>query len=528
MRKPTRFIALTAALLISVISFACGKKDTQTVIGEGTLSNQTEGFTYADVTSPAESDTAQSGTDKTETENSTANAEEGTTHHAAQGNGEKESVTDGDFTEAENTGSDTTKPQNASGSQNTEKPQQTEPQQAGTQEQNTSASETQKPAESATQKPAASQAPKPTTPVAQETTKPQQEKPTSATAVTPIPSGGDFSKTAAEVAIAMGDGINLGNTMEATAGGNPWFDVTNVTNWETAWGQPKTTRAMIDGMKKAGFESIRIPVAWSNMMSTDGSYEIPKVFFDRVDEIIGYAYANNMYVIINIHYDGGWWDDFAKDEAGTMKRYKAMWSQIAGHYKDYDDKLIFESANEELGDNLGYALVNRINQAFVDLVRASGGNNGVRYLLIAGYNTDIDKTCSSSFKMPSDTCKNHLLISVHYYTPWTYCGMWKDESWGKADYDWGTDADKAEMEKYFKKMQKFTDAGYGVIIGEYSALPNYSNNSYTRKDGSAEFLSYVRSLSAKYGYAAYLWDTGDWYNKYSCSMRWSDTESLYR
>lgn len=528
MRKTTRFIALTAALLISVMSSACGKNDNQTAIAEGTLSGQTEGLTYADVTSPAESDTAQTGTDKTQTENGTAETEESTTQHTAQGNGEKESVTDGDFTEAENTGSDTTKPQNVSGSQNTEKPQQTEPQQAGTQEQNTSASETQKPAEPATQKPAASQAPKPTTPVSQETTKPQQEKPTSAPAVTPVPSGGDFSKTAAQVALAMGDGINLGNTMEATAGGNPWFDVSNVTNWETAWRQPKTTRAMIDGMKKAGFESIRIPVAWSNMMATDGSYEIPKVFFDRIDEIIGYAYANNMYVIINIHYDGGWWDDFAKDEVGTMKRYKAMWTQIAGHYKDYDDKLIFESANEELGDNLGYALVNRINQAFVDLVRASGGNNGVRYLLIAGYNTDIDKTCSSSFKMPSDTCKNHLLISVHYYTPWTYCGMWKDESWGKADYDWGTDADKAEMEKYFKKMQKFTDAGYGVIIGEYSALPKENNGSYTKKDGSAEFLSYVRSLSAKYGYAAYLWDTGDWYNKYSCSMRWPDTASLYR
>ncbi len=253
---------------------------------------------------------------------------------------------------------------------------------------------------------------KPTTPQKPET--PTKEEPTAGIKPPSVPSGGNFSKTAIEIAKEMGDGINLGNTMEAVAGGNPWFDVTNVTNWETAWGQPKTTRAMIDGMKKAGFESIRIPVAWSNMMSKDGTYKIPDVFFDRVDEIIGYAYANGMYVIINIHYDDGWWDDFARDEAGTMKRYKAMWTQIAGHYKDYDEKLIFESANEELGDKLGYALVNRINQAFVDLVRASGGNNGLRYLLIAGFNTDIDKTCSSEYRMPADTCRNHLLISVHY------------------------------------------------------------------------------------------------------------------
>ncbi len=368
-----------------------------------------------------------------------------------------------------------------------------------------------------------------TKPQNEQTTKPQEQEPADRPAEPPqTPAGGDFSKTAIEVAKAMGDGINLGNTMEATAGGNPWFDVNDVTNWETAWGQPKTTQAMITGMKNAGFESIRIPISWSSMMAKDGSYKIPDVFFNRVDEIIGYAYANDMYVMINIHYDDGWWNDFATDEAGTMKRYKAMWSQIAEHYKNYDDKLIFESANEELGDALGYPLVNRINQTFVDIVRGSGGNNRVRYLLIAGYNTDIDKTCSSDFKMPADTCGGHLLISVHYYTPFTYCGLWKDESWGRADYDWGTDADKAEMENYFKKMQKFTEAGYGVIIGEYSACPDYNGGNYRRKDGAVDFLSSVRRLSARYGYAAYLWDTGDWYDKAACKMRWSDTEDLYK
>lgn len=521
MRKTARFIALTAALFISLTAAACGKNNSGTAIAEGTASNETEALTYGDKTTSADSDITGPETDKTEHENGVTDALEDTTKPTESGRGEKETSEDGSVTETESDVTAAIKPQETSGSQESTDSQENKPPQTKPQEQATKP-DNQKPAPTAAPKPTESQTPKPVNPVEP----PKPETPTAA--VTPIPSGGDFSKTAAEVARAMGDGINLGNTMEATAGGNPWFDVSNVTNWETAWGQPKTTRAMIDGMKKAGFESIRIPIAWSNMMATDGSYKIPQVFFDRIDEIIGYAYANNMYVIINIHYDGGWWDDFARDEAGTMKRYKAMWTQIAGHYKDYDDKLVFESANEELGDNLGYALVNRINQTFVDLVRASGGNNGDRYLLIAGYNTDIDKTCSSSFKMPSDTCKNHLLVSVHYYTPWTYCGMWKDESWGRADYDWGTDADKAEMEKYFKKMQKFTDAGYGVIVGEYSALPNYNNGSYTRKDGSAEFLSYVRSLSAKYGYAAYLWDTGDWYNKASCAMRWTDTASLYR
>ncbi|MCM1308543.1 MAG: cellulase family glycosylhydrolase [Butyrivibrio sp.] len=522
MKRTARIIALTAALLIALTAAACAKNDSRTqTAAEETAAGGSEENTYGNETTLAEAAFVKPSTARESTENGTEGAAAATEPPTASQTGEAESYTDGDFKETEASGWDSgAEPQSPSSSQNTTAPPTTKPQSSGQQ------TDTQKPT-APTAAPTTSQtsaAPANASTSAAPTEAPAQEP----TEAKPVPSAGDFSKTAAEVARAMGDGINLGNTMEATAGGNPWFDVSNVTNWETAWGQPKTTRAMIDGMKRAGFESIRIPIAWSNMMAKDGSCEIPKVFFDRVDEIIGYAYANDMYVIINIHYDGGWWDDFASDEAGTMKRYKAMWEQIAGHYKDYDDKLIFESANEELGDKLGYALVNRINQAFVDLVRSSGGNNGVRYLLIAGYNTDIDKTCASAFKMPSDTCKNHLLISVHYYTPWTYCGMWKDESWGRADYDWGTDADRAEMENYFKKMQKFTDAGYGVIIGEYSALPNYDNGSYTRKDGAVEFLAHVRELSAKYGYAAYLWDTGDWYDKRTCSMRWDDTASLYR
>ncbi len=513
MRKPTRFIALILIVIFAAMSVAaCGKGNSQTAVADGTGAIETENITDKDKTTSAEKDTAKSDEGQDVTDEDGTDGEKITDAGTGEGKETSEDVTSG---EKESSGM--TKPQEPGNDSNDK-------------EDGTTASSGQKPDATESQKPTTPQKPaenqKPTTPQKPET--PTKEEPTAGIKPPSVPSGGNFSKTAIEIAKEMGDGINLGNTMEAVAGGNPWFDVTNVTNWETAWGQPKTTRAMIDGMKKAGFESIRIPVAWSNMMSKDGTYKIPDVFFDRVDEIIGYAYANGMYVIINIHYDDGWWDDFARDEAGTMKRYKAMWTQIAGHYKDYDEKLIFESANEELGDKLGYALVNRINQAFVDLVRASGGNNGLRYLLIAGFNTDIDKTCSSEYRMPADTCRNHLLISVHYYTPWPYCGMWKEESWGSPVYEWGSAADKAEMEQYFKKMQKFTDAGYGVIVGEYSALPNYDNGSYERKEGAVEFLSCVRSLSQKYGYAAYLWDTGDWYNKSTCAMRWSDTVSLYR
>lgn len=346
----------------------------------------------------------------------------------------------------------------------------------------------------------------------------------------------EFTRTAIEIAADMGYGWNLGNTMEAT---NTWTHNPKVTDFETAWGQPVTTKAMIDGIKKAGFNSIRIPVSWSNMMSSDGNYTIDASYFKRIDEIISYAFANDMYVIINDHYDGGWWKGFASNKTECMKHYKNMWTQVAGHYKDYPEKLIFESANEELGNSLKndnenvaelklYSLTNEINQTFVDIVRQSGGNNTRRYLLIAGFNTDIDKTCSSLYEMPADTISNHLMVSVHYYTPWTYVGLYKDEGYGyKAT--WGTDSDKSEMAGNFARMKKFTDAGYGVVIGEYSVLPQYiSSGNYKRKDGDTTFIKYLLTLCDKYGYAPYVWDAGDWYNRYTCSMRWSDIAAIYK
>lgn len=346
----------------------------------------------------------------------------------------------------------------------------------------------------------------------------------------------EFTRTAIEIAADMGYGWNLGNTMEAT---NTWTPNPKVTDFETAWGQPVTTKAMIDGIKKAGFNSIRIPVSWSNMMSSDGNYTIDASYFKRVDEIISYAFANDMYVIINDHYDGGWWKGFASNKAECMKHYKNMWTQVAGHYKDYPEKLIFESANEELGNSLKndnenvaelklYSLTNEINQTFVDIVRKSGGNNEKRYLLIAGFNTDINKTCSSLYKMPADTINNHLMVSVHYYTPWTYVGLYKDEGYGYKT-TWGTDSDKSEMAGNFARMKKFTDAGYGVVIGEYSVLPQYiSSGNYKRKDGDTTFIKYLLTLCDKYGYAPYVWDAGDWYNRYTCSMRWSDIAAIYK
>lgn len=328
--------------------------------------------------------------------------------------------------------------------------------------------------------------------------------------------------TALELAKKMGNGINLGNTMEAYGHGSFAPD-SETRQFETLWGQPVTTQEMIDGMKAAGFDSLRIPIAWTNAMDYEsGDYTISETYLDRVEEIINYGLNADMYVIINDHWDGGWWGMFgsASEETRTkaMDMYTSMWTQIAERYGDYSDKLIFESANEELGDRLNdkdiasdsgtlsqnecYEKTNEINQTFVDLIRSTGGNNAQRFLLIAGYNTDIMMTCDDRFKMPTDSAKDKLLLSVHYYTPWDYCGMDNVLHWGSvADYD--------EQNQLFEMLTKFTDKGYGVVIGEYAVLAKGS----TPKTDTDKFTSNLLNNCDLYGYVPMLWDCNGLYQK---------------
>lgn len=339
----------------------------------------------------------------------------------------------------------------------------------------------------------------------------------------------DVPATSIEVAADMGNGWNLGNTMEAVAnwlGDNP-----TPYAFEQAWGQPVTTKECIEGIKAAGFNSVRIPVAWSNMMSDDGTYTIDPAYIQRVDEIIGYVLDADMYAVVNIHWDNGWWKDFGSSDAAVseaaMAKYTAIWTQLSEHYKDYSLKLILESANEELGGSLGenlsddqrYTLTHDINQKFVDIVRASGSKNAERFLLIAGFNTDINNTCDDRYVMPTDTIENHLLISVHYYTPSTYCiASETNNSWGYKE-SWGTDADKAEMRSYFEKMKKFTDAGYGVVIGEYGVTEIKVDGKNVLKPGAEDFAISVMTIAEEFGYCPMLWDTGAWYDRTGCLMK---------
>lgn len=351
--------------------------------------------------------------------------------------------------------------------------------------------------------------------------------------------------TALEATRLMGNGINLGNTLEA-CDNNVGIKTNTPLSYETHWGQPKTTQAMIDGMKAAGFDTIRIPVAWMTNATHlyEGDYTIDADYMDRVEEVVRYARKAGMYVIINDHWDGGWYGMFGSESAETralaMEAYKGMWQQIAERFRDYSDYLIFESANEELGgrfdensplycsdsvvtyltDDERYALTNEINQTFVDVVRATGGNNATRFLLIAGYSTDINQTCDDRFQMPKDTVDSKLMVSVHYYDPWSYCGASSAVSATK----WGKVSDYEYMDQQLAKMTKFTEAGYGVVIGEYGALPCSDG----LKDNTLAYHTAFLDACTKYNLTNCLWDCSGLYKRVSQTFADDDILAMYQ
>jgi len=336
-------------------------------------------------------------------------------------------------------------------------------------------------------------------------------------------------QSSAAVVRQMGFGWNLGNTMEACG---DWIKGGEVHNYETAWGNPDTTKEMIEKIRSFGFNSVRIPVAWSNLMSPD--HTIDGRLLDRVGQIIDWTLQSGMIAVVNIHWDGGWWTNFPKEPEKTMAKYVKVWNQIAARYKDKSGALIFESLNEEgcfqdVWNRYGggtpeqkakaFGILNNINQTFVDLIRKSGGLNAKRHLLIAGYCTDIDLTVAPEFVMPKDPA-GHSIVSVHYYTPYTFAGLEKDESWGKARSTWGEEEDLKELNDNMGKLKtRFLDAGIPVIVGEYGATIKAKELASVRK--------YILSVAGKVysmGMCPMLWDASVHFDRRQ--LKFSDPELL--
>lgn len=344
-----------------------------------------------------------------------------------------------------------------------------------------------------------------------------------------------------EIVEAMGAGWNLGNQLEANSNGTPVED---------AWTGVKVTERMIRTVKTSGFKSIRIPVSYLSKIGAAPGYTIDETWLSRVQEVVDWAIKYKLYVIMNIHGDGystvtgGWILPGASDQDAIKAKYEAVWKQLAERFKDYDHHLIFESMNE-IGANIvekngvtkdeirdAYQNINAYNQIFVDTVRQTGGNNDKRWLLIPGMNTNIDYTTGDyGFQIPEDSHRSaqipegqkRLMISVHYYAPWAFCGQedYKITQWGaegaiSKKVGYGQEDDLAKQ--FGKLKDSFTSKGYPVVIGEYGSIDKtVKKDSGLKKEGEpdpdnnkfrAAYTAALCSTSLQTGCIPVYWDNG--------------------
>ncbi|UUA74198.1 cellulase family glycosylhydrolase [Cellvibrio sp. QJXJ] len=310
--------------------------------------------------------------------------------------------------------------------------------------------------------------------------------------------------TSVELTQLMGIGWNVGNTLDAVGG-------------ETNWGNPLITQQLINSVKAAGFKTIRLPVAWSKF-SDPQNFVIQTAWMDRVEQVVNYALNADMYVVMNIHWDGGWMQPTYAQQTYVNNRLNIMWTQIANRFKNYDDRLLFAGTNEVMVDgDYGtptveyYTVQNSFNQTFVDTVRATGGKNATRHLVVQGFNTNIDHTVNFAV-IPVDTVNDRLMMEVHYYDPYNFTLNTNSNitQWGSIATNPNvteTWANEAYTDAQFQKMKThFVDQGIGVILGEYGVVSrlNVSGHATYRN----YWNEYITQSAYDRGLVPIYWDNG--------------------
>jgi len=316
--------------------------------------------------------------------------------------------------------------------------------------------------------------------------------------------------TAQTIAGKMKVGWNLGNTFEAICG-------------TTAWGGVQPTQQLIDLVKASGFNTVRLPCAW-DCHATNGV--IDPNWLATVKQAVDLCVNDGLYVIINIHWDDGWLENNVTTaaQASVNAKQQNYWTQIASYFKNYDEHLLFASANEpNAGDATAMSVLLSYHQTFVNAVRATGGNNSSRTLIVQGPQTNIGLTNTLMNTLPTDPIGGRLMVEVHYYDPPQFCILTQDASWGKMFYYWGTGyhsatdvtrnatyGEESYLDSNFNLMKsKFVNNGIPVIIGEFGApqrsLSAPSDNTLAQAS-RRYFYRYVVSSAKQHGLIPFVWD----------------------
>lgn len=313
-----------------------------------------------------------------------------------------------------------------------------------------------------------------------------------------------------QLSAQMAPGWNLGNALEASGRAYVWGS----RNFnETGWGNPKTSQALFDAIKAAGFRSVRVPVSWKQYADADDN--ISPQWMERVTEVVNYAHNAGLVAMINIHWDGGWMQPTHAAQAVANARLAKFWTQIANNFRNHDDTLLFAGTNEVMVDGdygaptAEYCEVQKsFNQAFVSAVRATGGNNASRHLVVQAFNTNIDHANSCNAAMPADRIAGRMMMEVHYYDPYSFALDEKSASW-----KWGRAADPSgggnepHADSQFQKMKSgFIDKGVPVLLGEYGAIRRAE---YDPSGGNRKYWDqYITQAAWTRGVVPMYWDNG--------------------
>ncbi len=301
----------------------------------------------------------------------------------------------------------------------------------------------------------------------------------------------------------MGVGWNLGNTLDA------YSDSYSGLTTETSWGNPYTTKAMVDMVAAKGFKTMRVPVTWHSHIGEYPDYTIDQEWLDRVEEVVNYGLDNDLYVIINIHHDEDIIIPLWENEWLSMVIIDRIWSQLSERFKDYGDKLIFETLNEMRvtgsaeewtgGTSEGRDCINKFHATAVEAIRSSGGNNKIRKLMLATYGASVVSDAMWALELPDD---DNIIVALHSYTPYTFCLV----SDGTGTTTWGTDADKAEVDALFASIKStFIDRGYPVVLGEWASFDN-DNTDYREIHAT-----YYANAALKCDICPVVWDDNGWF-----------------
>jgi len=339
----------------------------------------------------------------------------------------------------------------------------------------------------------------------------------------------DNLPTAKSIAAEMGVAWNLGNTMEVPANASGVVDSSN-----TGWGNPIPSQRFIDSVKAAGFKTVRIPCAWDSHADSI-THVIKPAWMTQVKQVVDFCIKDSLFVVLNIHWDGGWLESRIDSAAtrptmlATMKtKQGAYWKQIATTFKDYDRHLLFASTNEPgVDDQANLGILMSLHQIFVDTVRATGSQNASRTLILQGPSTSFEHSADWITNLPTDKIADRFMVEAHFY-PYQYCLMSKPANWGTMAYPfyyWGkgyhstTDlihnaswGEESYVDSQFNLMKpKFLDKNIPVLVGEFGAMKRMTLTGDSLRLsilGRRHFYNYVVKSALDKGMIPALWDAG--------------------